>query len=188
MGCTCWGWSLIIRPCFHLRWYSLRPSLNRRKWYFWAKPSTSKINELRLSITISLSLCVNLYTIKLMFRIRSICRRHVSYIIIKDTQGSLIMYFNYTLYVYANIFFIVQCWFWGRGQLVFWGASKFSNLLAPRATASTSLMSRPAEHGKTSPTIARLMQSSTAINGRWCHIRWCDRNAVDHRRYDVSRI
>ena len=31
----------------------------------------------------------------------------------------------------------------GRGQLVFWGASKFSNLLAPRATASTSLMSRP---------------------------------------------
>ena len=34
-------------------------------------------------------------------------RRHVSYIIIKDTRGSLIMYFNYTLfklYVYANIF------------------------------------------------------------------------------------
>ena len=65
------------------------------------------------------------------------------------------MYFNYTLfklYVYANNFFIAQVWFWGRGQLVFWGASKFlgggaskfSNLLAPRATASTSLMSRPA--------------------------------------------
>ena len=56
------------------------------------------------------------------------CRRHVSYIIIKDTRGSLIMYFNYTLfklYVYANIFFIAQVWFWGRGQLVFWGASKF---------------------------------------------------------------
>ena len=56
------------------------------------------------------------------------------------------MYFNYTLfklYVYANIFFIAQVWFWGRGQLVFWGASKFSNLLAPRATASTSLMSKP---------------------------------------------
>ena len=59
-------------------------------------------------------------------------RRHVSYIIIKDTRGSLIkyiiMYFNYTLfklYVYANIFFIAQVWFWGRGQLVFWGASKF---------------------------------------------------------------
>ena len=37
------------------------------------------------------------------------------------------MYFNYTLfklYVYANIFFIAQVWFWGRGQLVFWGASK----------------------------------------------------------------
>ena len=32
-----------------------------------------------------------------MFRIRSMCdyRRHVSYIIIKDTRGSLIMYFNY---------------------------------------------------------------------------------------------
>ena len=62
------------------------------------------------------------------------------------------MYFNYTLfklYVYANIFFIAQVWFSGRGQLVFWGpvsfggASKFSNLLAPRATASTTLMSRP---------------------------------------------
>ena len=56
------------------------------------------------------------------------------------------MYFKYTLfklYVYANIFFIAQVWFWGRGQLVFWGASKFSNLLALRATASTSLMSRP---------------------------------------------
>ena len=41
-----------------------------------------------------------------MFRIRSMCRQHVSYIIIKDTQGSLIMYFNYTLfklYVYTNI-------------------------------------------------------------------------------------
>ena len=64
------------------------------------------------------------------------------------------MYFNYTLlklYVYANSFFIAQVWFLGRGQLVFWGASKFlggaskfSNQLAPRATASTSLMSRPA--------------------------------------------
>ena len=43
-------------------------------------------------------------------------------------------------------------------------------------------------HGKTSPTIARLMQSSTVINGRWCHIRWCDRNAVEHRRYDVSIV
>ena len=35
------------------------------------------------------------------------CRQHVSYIIIKDTQGSLIMYFNYTLfklYVYAKKF------------------------------------------------------------------------------------
>ena len=97
----------------------------------------------------------NFIKIKLMFRIRSMCdyRRHVSYIIIKDTRGSLIMYFNYTLfklYVYANIFFIAQVWFWVRGQLVFWGASKFlggaskfSNLLAPRATASTSLMSRP---------------------------------------------
>ena len=56
------------------------------------------------------------------------------------------MYFNYTLfklYVYANIFFIAQVWFWGRGQLVFWGATKFLNLLAPRATASTSIMSRP---------------------------------------------
>ena len=55
-------------------------------------------------------------------------RRHVSYIIITDTRGSLIMYFNYTLfklYVYANIFFIAQVWFWGWGQLVFWGASKF---------------------------------------------------------------
>ena len=41
------------------------------------------------------------------------------------------------------------------------------------------------EHGKTSPTIARLMQSLNAINGRWCHIRWCDRN---HRRYDVSIV
>ena len=33
--------------------------------------------------------------------------RHVSYIIIKDTRGSLIMYFNYALfkvYVYRNIF------------------------------------------------------------------------------------
>ena len=95
-----------------------------------------------------------------MFRIRSMCdyRRHVSYIIIKDTRGSLIMYFNYTLfkYVYANIFFIAQVWFWGRGQLVFWGASKFlgaskfSNLLAPRVTASTSLMSRPAVHSSLS--------------------------------------
>ena len=44
------------------------------------------------------------------------------------------------------------------------------------------------EHGKTYPTIARLMQSSTVFNGRWCHIRWCDRNAVDHRRYDVSIV
>ena len=38
------------------------------------------------------------------------------------------MYLNYTLfklYVYANIFFIAQVWFWGRGQLVFGGASKF---------------------------------------------------------------
>ena len=73
---------------------------------------------------------VKFYTIKLMFRIRSMCdyRLHVSYIIIKDTRGSLIMYFNYTLfklYVYANIFFIAQVWFWGRGQLVFLGASKF---------------------------------------------------------------
>ena len=93
-----------------------------------------------------------------MFRIRSMCRRNLSYIIIKDTQGSLIMYFNYTLfklYVYATIFFIAQCWFWGRVQLVLGGASnflggasKFSNLLAPRATASTSLMSRPAYDGK----------------------------------------
>ena len=68
------------------------------------------------------------------------------------------MYFNYTLfklYVYANIFFIAQVWFWGRGQLGFGGASKFfggpvsffggpvSFLLAPRATASTSLMLKP---------------------------------------------
>ena len=63
------------------------------------------------------------------------------------------MYFNYTLfklYVYANIFFIAQVWFWGRGQLVFWGASKFFGgpvsfqiYWPPRATASTSLMSRP---------------------------------------------
>ncbi len=45
------------------------------------KPSTSKINELSLSITIYLGLCVNFYTIKLMFRIRSMCRRHISYII-----------------------------------------------------------------------------------------------------------
>ena len=30
--------------------------------------------------------------------------------------------------------------------------------------------------------------SSTVFNGRWCHIRWCDRNAVDHRRYDVSIV
>ena len=56
-----------------------------------------------------------------MFRIRSMCdyRRHVSYIIINDTRGSLIMYFNYTLfklYVYATVFFIAQVWFWGRGQ------------------------------------------------------------------------
>ena len=49
-------------------------------------------------------------------------------------------------------------------------------------------MPHSTEHGKTSPTIARLMQSSTVINGRWCHIRWCDRNAVDHRRYDVSIV
>ena len=34
----------------------------------------------------------------------------------------------------------------GGGQLVFRGASKFSNLPAPRATASTSLMSRPVFH------------------------------------------
>ena len=47
---------------------------------------------------------------------------------------------------------------------------------------------RPTEHGKTSPTIARLMQSSTVFNGRWCHIRWCDRNAIDHGRYDVSIV
>ena len=47
-------------------------------------------------------------------------------------------------------------------------------------------MPHSTEHGKTSPTIARLMQSLTVINSRWCHIRWCDRNAVDHRRYDVS--
>ena len=39
-------------------------------------------------------------------------------------------------------------------------------------------MPHSTEHGKTSPTIARLMESSTVINGRWCHIRWCDRNAV----------
>ena len=49
-------------------------------------------------------------------------------------------------------------------------------------------MPHSTEHGKTSPTMARLMQSSTVINGRWCHIRWWDRNAVDHRRYDVSIV
>ena len=49
-------------------------------------------------------------------------------------------------------------------------------------------MPHSTEHGKTYPNITRLMQSSTVINVRWCHIRWCDRNAVDHRRYDVSIV
>ena len=65
------------------------------------------------------------------------------------------MYFNYTLfklYVYANIFFHRTSLVLGKGPVSFGGggavsflggASKFSNLLAPRATASTSLMSRP---------------------------------------------
>ena len=62
------------------------------------------------------------------------------------------MYFNYTLFklcVYANIFLSHKFGFgegasyFLEGPVSFWGASKFSNLLAPRATASTSLMSRP---------------------------------------------
>ena len=55
-------------------------------------------------------------------------RRHVSYIIIKDTRGSLIMYFNYTLfklYVYANIFHRTSLVL-GKGASKFLGgASKF---------------------------------------------------------------
>ena len=101
------------------------------------KPSTSKINELRLSITIYLGLCVKFYTIKLMFRIRSMCdyRRHVSNIIIKDTRGSLIMYFNYTLfklYVYANIFFIAQLSLvLGKGPVSFWGGQSVFKSTGP---------------------------------------------------------
>ena len=66
-----------------------------------------------------------------MFLIRSMCvyRRHVSYIIVKDTRGSLIMYFNYTLfklYLYANIFSSHKFGF-GEGASSFFGegASSF---------------------------------------------------------------
>ena len=83
------------------------------------KPSSSKINELGLSITIYLGLCVKFYTIKLMFRIRSMCdyHRHVSYIIIKDTRGSLIMYVNYTLLKlkFTQIFFSSHKFGFGEG-------------------------------------------------------------------------
>ena len=49
--------------------------------------------------------------------------------------------FNYTLF---KIFFSSHKFGFGEGASKFLGgASKFSNLLAPRATASTSLISRP---------------------------------------------